>query len=231
MPIHERMADVLPEKHVCDQLLRGYLEKHEALYRVIHVPTFMREYNGYWDGTLASKAFLAKLLGILSRASRVETKSRGLGYESSEGVYLPTALALLRLWLNNLRGKQLVELETLQIELLWLLAMRTIKEDARDGWAQLGSIMRMAMAMGLHRGPSEFGSRMTPFHGEMRRRLWATIADLDFYVSNDCNLPSLLREEDATTGPPWNLDDADLHPDMKELPPGNPLEQITDNHV
>lgn len=230
MPIHKRMADVLPKKHVCDRLLRGYLDNNETLYRVIHAPTFMDGYNSYWDGTLHSEAFLPKLLGVLSIASRFETKSRGLGHERSEGVHLPTASALVRLWLNDLRGKQLVEFETLQIELLWLLTMRMIKEHARDGWAQLGSIMRMAMGMGLHRDPSEFGPRITPFNAEMRRRLWASIADLDFFVSNDCNLPSL-REDDATTGPPRNLDDADLYPDMKELPPGKPFDQVTDNHV
>ena len=231
MPINKCMADVLPKRHVCDRLLRGYLDKNETLYRVIHVPTFTREYESYWDSTLLSEAFLAKLLGILSIASRFETKSRGLGHEGSEGVHLPTASALMRLWLNNLRGGHLEELETLEVEILWLLSKRTIKEDGREGWAQLGSIVRMAMGMGLHRDPSEFGSRIAPFNAEMRRRLWATVADLDYYVSNDCDLPSLLREEDATTEPPRNLDDAELHPDMKELPPGHPFDQVTDNHV
>ena len=232
MPIHKRMADILPKKPVCDKLLRGYLDNNETLYRVIHAPSFMAHYNRYWEGSLQSEAFLPKLLGVLSIASRFETKSRGLSHERSEGVHLPTAAALVRLWLNNLRGKHLVEMDTLQVELLWLLTMRMIKEHARDGWAQLGSILRMAMGMGLHRDPSEFGPRrITPFNAEMRRRLWATVADLDYYISNDCNLPSLLREEDSTTGPPSNLDDADLRPEMLELPPSKPFDQITDNHV
>lgn len=232
MPIRRRMLDILPEKHVCDNLLRGYLDNNETLYRVIHAPSFRAQYNRYWEGSLQSEVFLPKLLGVLSIASRFETKSRGLSHERSEGVHLPTAAALVRLWLNNLRGKHLVEMDTLQVELLWLLTMRMVKEHARDGWAQLGTILRMAMGMGFHRDPSEYGNgRISPFNAEMRRRLWATIADLDYYISNDCNMPSLLREEDSTTGPPSNLDDADIHPDMTELPPSKPLDQLTDNHV
>lgn len=231
--IQKRMGDILPKKAVCDRLLRGYLDNNETLYRVIHAPSFMSQYNRYWEDPMQlEEAFLPKLLGVLSIASRFETKSKGLSHERSEGVHLPTAAALVRLWLNNLRGKQLVEMDTLQVELLWLLTMRMIKEHARDGWAQLGCILRMAMGMGLHRDPSEFGNnRISPFNCEMRRRLWATIADLDYYISNDCNLPSLLREEDSTTGPPSNLDDADIHPDMPELPPSKPFDHITDNHV
>lgn len=232
MPIQKRMVDILPKRHVCDRLVAGYFDNHETFLRIIHVPTFMDEYYRYWEGTLQSEAFLPKLLGVLSIASRFETKSKGLGHERSEGIHLPTAAALVRLWLNTLRGKQTVELETLQIELLWVLTIRFMREYAQDGWTQLGCAMRMAMSMGLHRDSSEFGSsRITPFNAEMRRRLWASIADLDYYMSNDCNLPSLLRESDATCGPPRNIDDADLYPDMTDLPPAQPFDQPTDTHV
>ncbi|KAG9257573.1 uncharacterized protein F5Z01DRAFT_616624 [Emericellopsis atlantica] len=231
MPVRKRMVDILPPKPVCDRLVRGYLDNHETLYRIIHAPSFMAQYNAYWDGTLQLEAFLPKLLAILALASRYETKSRGLGRERSEGAHLPTACALVRLWLNNLQGKILAEIDTLQVEVLWFAIVRSSREHPRDGWAQLGTIVRMALGMGLHRDPSEFGSRITPFNGEIRRRLWATIINLDIYVSNDCDMPSTLHEECMTTKPPRNLDDAEIYPEMAELPPSRPFDQVTDNHA
>ena len=231
MPIQKRMADILPKRHVCDRLLRAYFSNNEAMYRVVHSPTFLAQYGDYWDGVTQSEHFLPMLLSILSIASRFETKSRGLGHELSEGVHLPTAAALVRLWMNDLRGKQLAEVETIQAELLWLLTVRMIKQNGQEGWAKLGCTLRSAMAMGLHRDPSEFGRRITPYNGEMRRRLWATIADLNYFISIECDLPSLLRAEDSTCEPPRNLDDADIYPEMKELPPSKPFDVMTDNHI
>lgn len=231
MPIHKRMADVLPPRHVCDGLLRDYIENEETLYRVIHVPTFRARYDAYWEGSVQYESFLPKLLGVLAIASNFESTPLGLGRERPREVHLPTAAALMRLWLNSLSGDRLIEINTLQVEVLWLLATRIIRENPRDGWAQMGSIIRMAVSMGLHRDPSEFGSAMTPFIGEMRRRLWATITDLDDCISCDCSLPPYLGKQFSTTGPPRNLDDADLHLDMEELPPSKPLDQVTDNQA
>lgn len=168
---------------------------------------------------------------MLSIASRFETQSKGLGHERVDGVHMPTACALVRTWLDGLQGKRLVELTTLQVELLLLLAQRVMKPRAEDAWTQLGFVVRLAMTMGLHRDPSEFGPRIGVFLGELRRRLWFTIVDMDLHLSLACNLPCLLREGDFSCRPPRNLDDADLFVAMDELPPAKPLDQATDNQV
>lgn len=231
MPIQKRMTDILPKKHICDRLLQAYFNTNETIYRIVHAPTFKSQYDRYWEGKGHSDAFLPQLLAILSIACRFDTKSRGLGHERSEGVHLPTASALVRIWLNGLRGKQLVELETLQVELSLLMTQRMFRENNRDGWTQLGTVVRMALDMGLDRDPSEFGSQITPFNQEMRRRLWASVSDLDYFVSNDCNMPSMLREGDSTTQAPRNIDDVDLYQEMAELPPSKPFDQMTDMQI
>lgn len=231
MPIEKRMADILPKKPVCDRLVEAYIHNQETVYRIIHAPTFKTQYNNFWEGKGHSEGFVPQLLVVLSTACRFETNSRGLGHERSDGVHIPTACALVRIWLNNVGRKQLVELETLQVELLLLITQRMYREHRGDGWTHLGSIVRMALEMGLHRDPSEFGDRISPFYSEIRRRLWSTVADLDYFVSNDCNMPSMLREGDATTLPPRNLDDADIWLEMKETPHGKPLDQVTDTQL
>lgn len=231
MPVQKRMTDILPKKLVCDRLVKSYVDTSETIYRILHLPTFTEHYNLYWEGKLQSDYFLPQLLAVLSVASRFETKSKGLGPERSEGVHIPTACALVRTWLDGLRGKQLVEFSTLQVEVLLLHAQRMITVRSHDSWTSLGTIVRMAMTMGLHRDPSEFEPRVPVCLGEMRRRLWFTVLDMDLHTSLACNLPCLIRDGDFTCRPPRNLDDIELYADMKELPPSKPIDQMTDNQM
>jgi hypothetical protein len=226
MPIQKRMADVLPKKAACDRLLEAYIGMSEGLYRVVHIPSFRQEYEQYWKDQGCHDSFLPRLLCMMSIASRFETESRGLGQDRSDGVHAPTACALVRHWLDGLRGKQLVDITTLQTEILLLHAQRAITSRNQDSWTQLGFIVRMAMTMGLHRDPVEF-PQLTPFFGEHRRKLWYTIMDMDLHVSLACNLPCLAREGEYTCGPPRNLNDEDLYADMKELPEAKPVEEHT----
>ncbi|KAI9158651.1 Transcription factor lepE [Paramyrothecium foliicola] len=231
MPVHKRMTDILPKKAVCDRLVSCYIDTSETIYRTLHLPTFSEQYELYWEGKLQSESFVPQLLSVLSIASRFETKSKGLGPERSEGVHIPTACALIRTWLDGLKGKQLVEITTLQVEILLLHAQRMITPRADETWTQLGFIVRLAMTMGLHRDPSEFEPRMTVFVGEIRRRLWFTILDMDLHTSLQSSLPCLLRDGDFSCRPPRNLDDSELYPDMRELPPTKPIDQPTDNQM
>ncbi|KAK5997293.1 Transcription factor lepE-like protein [Cladobotryum mycophilum] len=231
MPVQKRMTDILPKKAVCDRLVATYIDTSETIYRILHLPSFAEQYNLYWEGKLQSDFFLPQLLSVLSLASRFETKSKGLGHERVEGVHIPTACALVRTWLDGLKGKQLVELHTLQVEVLLLHAQRMITQRAQDSWNQLGYIVRLAMTMGLHRDPAEFEPRISVFLGEIRRRLWFTICDMDLHMSIASNMPCLVREGDYTCRPPRNIDDVEIFPDIVELPPSKPIDQMTDNQV
>ncbi|KAF3071291.1 Activator of stress proteins 1 [Daldinia childiae] len=64
-PIQKRMADVLPSRTVCDTLLGIYLKGSETIYRVLHIPSFMKQYDEYWEGKPQHDAFLPQLLSIL----------------------------------------------------------------------------------------------------------------------------------------------------------------------
>jgi hypothetical protein len=226
MPVQKRMADILPKKPVCDRLLEAYIGMSEGLYRFMHIPSFRKEYEQYWDGKAYHDAFLPRLLCMMSIASRYESESRGLGHDKTNSVHTPTACALVRHWLDGLKGKQLVDVNTLQTEILLLHAQRQIALRQQDSWTQLGFILRMAMTMGLHRDPSEF-PQLTPFFGELRRKLWYTVMDMDLHVALACNLPCAVREGEFSCKPPRNLNDEDLFPEMQELPESKPLDQYT----
>ncbi|KAI0601795.1 fungal-specific transcription factor domain-containing protein [Biscogniauxia sp. FL1348] len=229
-PIQKRMADVLPSKPVCDHLVQMYLGGTENLYRVLHIPTFKSQYRLYWEGNPQHESFLPQLLSILCIGYRFLGLGKGQ-YHDRDGIHIPTACALVRAWLDSLRGKQLVEFSTLQAEILRLMAQRMLDAQNQESWTHLGLIVRMAMTMGMHRDPSEFAPKIPPFWAEVRRRVWYTILELDVHMSMQCNLPSCIREGDFTCQPPRNLNDEDLRPDMEEAPASRPLENDTDNRI
>ncbi|KAH6656366.1 hypothetical protein BKA67DRAFT_551731 [Truncatella angustata] len=228
--VHKRMVDVLPKRAVCDRLLHVFLSGSESLYRTVHVPTYMNQYEHWWDGTLQSESFLPQLLSMLCIGYRFYGAEKGLGPDR-ESIHIPTACSLVKEWLNTLRGKQLMDFGTLQAEVLVVMAQRMINPNNQDSWTQLGSILRMAMTMGLHRDPSEFPQKISPFWGEIRRRLWYTILELDLQMCIQCNMPACVREGDYTCQPPRNIDDCELTIDMRELPEPKPIDQRTDAQI
>ncbi|KAI5864356.1 fungal-specific transcription factor domain-containing protein [Durotheca rogersii] len=229
-PIQKRMADVLPSRSVCDTLLSVYVTASETIYRVLHIPTFTQQYNRYWDGSPQPDSFLPQLLSVMCVGYRFLAAGKGQ-FHDRDGIHIPTASSLVRTWLDTLRGKQLVEFSTLQAEVLQLMAQRMINPQNQESWTHLGLIVRMAMTMGLHRDPSEFSHKISPFWGEQRRRLWYAIVELDVHLSMQCNLPCCIREGDFTCLPPRNLDDDDIYPELEELPPSKPIEQNTDSRI
>lgn len=86
----------------------------------------------------------------------------------------------------------------------------------------IGSIVRLAMRLGLHRDPSHF-SNLSPFEGEMRRRIWSTIDQIDCLSSFHLGIPAAVRSEDSDTNAPRNLLDTDIEEGMSELPPPRPF--------
>ncbi len=57
-----------------------------------------------------------------------------------------------------------------------------LKDGATDGWLLISTILHLAMRMGYHRDPDHFPA-ISPFEGEMRRRIWTTILQLDLILS------------------------------------------------
>jgi hypothetical protein len=93
-------------------------------------------------------------------------------------------------------------------------------------WLMNGLSMRVAMRMGYHRDPSNF-KNMSPFQGEMRRRVWHVLNMLDTLISFAIGLPAVVRRIESDTRSPQNLHDADLFPDMKALPKARPWSELT----
>ncbi|KAJ5900607.1 fungal-specific transcription factor [Penicillium subrubescens] len=116
-------------------------------------------------------------------------------------------------------------MQTLQV----MIARCVFGFSNREDWGaglipDIGAIVRIAMRLGLHRDPSHF-SNMTPFQGEMRRRIWTIICQIDTLSSFHLGMPAAIRTGDGDTEAPRNLLDTDIDDAMSELPPSRPFSQ------
>ena len=81
---------------------------------------------------------------------------------------------------------------TIETLLLYFTIEHFQSEDTQIGtWILLGIIVRIAMRMGYHRDASH-SPRISPFHGEMRRRAWVMIVQLDLMTSSQIGLPRMI---------------------------------------
>lgn len=93
-------------------------------------------------------------------------------------------------------------------------------------WVLVGMIVRLAMRMGYHRDPKHF-PKITPFQGEIRRRVWTFVRQCDILFSFQVGLPSMIRHGDCDTEIPRNLYDDEFDEETKVLPASRPMNENT----
>lgn len=101
------------------------------------------------------------------------------------------------------------------------------KHDQVSSYLFIGNAVRLAFRMGLHRDPSKVGGSISPFQGEMRRRMWQVVTQIDLLASFHIGLPSMVQAVESDTLEPRNLFDTDFDEDSTELPPSRPKEERT----
>ncbi|KAE8148977.1 hypothetical protein BDV25DRAFT_157162 [Aspergillus avenaceus] len=221
------LAETFPEKHICDELASAYMRTFEHIYRVFHIPSFWKEYHQFWEApNSASATFLIKLglvfaVGATFYPSWVE--SDHLRRLARTWIYAA------QWWLVGPSEKSTRNLDGIQIFCL-LLVSRQTNTIGISPWLSVGSLLRMAMTMGLHRNPQVFPN-LSSFHSEMRVRLWTTILELTVHASVDSSsMPLLLSVEDFDDHVPRNISDSDFTPDMtSNLPTPFTLEKFTES--
>ena len=210
------MEEMVPHRRVADELLSLYLSTFETTYRILHVPTFLKQYDAYWAGTeQVDMVFLAKLLALMAASSCFFGPTTRLNETDTLHSSASAWIISVQSWIASSFVSSTINLDMLQIQCLLMIARQA---DATDGdlvWISSGSLMRSAMTMGLHRSPSYFG-KMTPFWAEMRRRLWATILEFDLESSLDGGMAPSIDLDEFDCEPPSNYDDVDLTEEMTE---------------
>ncbi|XDG02239.1 hypothetical protein ABKA04_001854 [Annulohypoxylon sp. FPYF3050] len=102
----------------------------------------------------------------------------------------------------------------------------TNRENRMNCYLLSSVLIRLMLKMGLHRDPSKLPG-ITPYDGEMRRRLWNLAVQIDLLVAFNLGLPSMTHAVESDTELPTNLMDMDFDKDTKELPQPRPGSDYT----
>jgi hypothetical protein len=215
---------------------------------IIHAPTFQEEYNQFWlDPSSTSAMWIALLysamaLGIITGPRNPGMNAHAAAYKRSpasgysntnpNGTHDHLNSAVTRF--QQLASSAMVLADVVKSQPYTLEALMIYGECEflrRDDhhskiWLMNGVSMRVAMRMGYHRDPSNFKG-MSPFQGEMRRRVWHVLNMLDTLISFAIGLPAVVRRIESDTRSPQNLYDADISPTMKKMPKARPSSEIT----
>ncbi|KAI1452506.1 hypothetical protein F4805DRAFT_472371 [Annulohypoxylon moriforme] len=211
----------IPPREVTDELVEGYLRTVESVYRILHVPSFKKEYERFWSSPdSVDLSFIIQLQLVMAIGCTVYDGHFTLRKSAIQWVYEA------QFWLMSPIPKTRLTLSGLQVMLLLCFAQQAASVGHDLVWIPVGDVMRTAMYMGLHRDPKKL-PRMNLFRSEMRRRLWNTILELALQTSMDSGGPPLIHSQDYDVCAPASYNDDQLIDD--DAPTiSNPLEQFTD---
>lgn len=228
-PELQQLRMQLPPKGVCDQLVELYTLNFEKTLRILHVPSFLRQYEEFWadpdNEIYRSSGFIPQLTAVLTVALPLEDRSFETEHALSWEYLQMPAVNFVRLWLRKLGRKKRTELATLQVEALLLLARRLRLVTPEEQWRETGTLVRSAMVMGLHLNLTEY-TDLSAFQMELRRRLWITIVEIDLQASIESGMPVTIP--DVEFGVPANLNDGDFD-ESSELPQSKGLHEWTES--
>ncbi|KAI0973773.1 hypothetical protein F4678DRAFT_470980 [Xylaria arbuscula] len=199
------LRESIPAKGICDQAVDGYLRTFEPMFRILHVPSFMREYESFWTPPeLVSNGFLMKLTMVLTIGG-VFLADRSLATDIKRTAR--SWVYAVQWWLIGPTERDAMSIDGIQVFCLLLLARHT---NALGGTASIltEALSKLAFTIGLHINPRAHAS-VTPFESELRRRLWLTVLELLTINALNSTLPLLLQAGDYHV--PLPSDTADPH--------------------
>lgn len=190
-----------------------YFDTFETSYRVLHEPTFWRAFGVFWERPKESPpSFAVSLVLVMAcvRCLAADFEPVFVGDCSVERQTASRWIDICEAWLTH-QGRKHLTLEHFQVSCLLLIAKRVNCVKMKQDWVYSGDVLRLAMSSGLHRNPDLLPpGRTTEYEKEMRRRLWATVMELELQSSIDAGLPSSLCGLHFDSPPPANMDDEAL---------------------
>ncbi|KAJ9639822.1 hypothetical protein H2204_003615 [Knufia peltigerae] len=206
-----------------DLMTHLYLSKFESSFRILHKPSFLVDYEQYWANPSAASADLRLKVQLVIAIGSSLSPKRIAGAETrsmaSHWIYAAQN------WLAGPLEKDRFTISGLQVHCLLILARQILSIGGDLIWVSMGTLLRTAMQMGLHRDPKAF-PKMSILQAEIRRRLWATILEYTVQSSLDSGMPPMITFEDFDTAAPANVDDEEINEHTKVLP-HHPRSQVT----
>ncbi|KAF2013590.1 hypothetical protein BU24DRAFT_349650 [Aaosphaeria arxii CBS 175.79] len=220
----------LPARAEVDAAVTLYFQEFEDAYRILHEPTFRKDYSEFWNAPKEVATSFACILLFIVAITRCVVVGRDpafVGDSSAEREDAKNLIDAGDAWLRQQSHKRLT-ITFFQLQCFSVLAKKVNCIKVKQDWTATGAAMRLAIAAGMHRNPSLLGpGRCSVFHQEMRKRLWATIMELELQSAIDSGLPSTLCGFYFDTPAPTNLPDEAFSSDTEQLPAERPTANFT----
>jgi hypothetical protein len=224
------IMNLLPTRDIADRQVNLYIKTFETTYRILHVPTFMEEYNKYWDDPQNARRGFVRLLFVVIASVSCLCPRETTSYVGDSSQEREKAIRLIDSsdsWLEKQSLKH-PDLTIFQIRCLSLIAKQMNQIEMKAYYTYAGTLLRSGVTAGLHRDPDLMSKNPSSFDKEMRRRIFATMLELELQASIDRGLPSMSTSIPFDCCAPSNLNDSDFGPACESLPPPRPSEEFTD---
>ncbi|KAJ3543060.1 hypothetical protein NM208_g3784 [Fusarium decemcellulare] len=222
----EDLVNSLPPKSATDQLVNLFASGLDIPPLPIHLPMFFRDYQVFWDNPgEVTLPWLSILFSVIALALQFVLSSgikmEGIPFvEAACRKYVAKAAECLT---RSDYAKPTSK--TVEAMLVYLISEHIyLGDDHFQASLILGSAIRLAIRSGYHRDPSHY-RKMSLFDGEMRRRTWSLLVQLDYIFASILGLPRHISHHLSDTALPSCIADADLHEELTTLPPTCDMEE------
>lgn len=208
------VKDFYPTVKEASFLWQAFLENVNPLTKCIHIPTFQPQFfEAMQNPIAASKQIDALVLAILaiSLNSLSDDDCRVQLGDGKKRLLRRYHVATQRS-LANANFLKSSDITVLQAFFYFLLSIRT-ELDPRVLWLLTGMCARIGQRIGIHRDGASLG--LSPFQTEMRRRLSWQVCILDAHTGQLSGSGGTMGSGLPDMIDPLNVNDEDLHPDMK----------------
>ncbi|KAE8386303.1 fungal-specific transcription factor domain-containing protein [Aspergillus alliaceus] len=213
-------SQLFPEPSLALRLWATYVKSVNPVLKILHIPTTQSAIIGTILDPRAAKPssialgfaiFFAAVTSLDNReASEVLPETRKTHLKR-----FATGMDQALVQGDYMSNPSVTELQALAI---FVTCLR-VHDIGRAVWVLIGTTIRLAQSIGLHRDGQLL--KLRPFEAEMRRRLWWHLCLLDSRSPEDHGFEFTIDVFAQMPPIPLNVNDSQLYPEMECLPAGS----------
>lgn len=224
------LIDYLPSKNAADRLVAQYFHAVHCVARAVHRPTFEAQYTLFWGqiatGTEPIPSQQAIVFAAMfSAAVSMSEDQVSQQFGTSKAALVDSLRSGTEFALSKANFLRTTKTDTMQAFVMYLIPL-VRSEVSRAHSALVGTAIRLAECMGLHRDGSHYNMTAVEIH--VRRTIWHQLCFLDMRTCEATGPRPQIRKDDYDTQFPLNVDDSDL---LQSPPPTEDKPYWTDMTV
>ncbi|EMD00124.1 hypothetical protein BAUCODRAFT_119676 [Baudoinia panamericana UAMH 10762] len=206
------LVDYLPSKAAADQLVTQYFFAVHQVCRAVHRPTFETQYALFWaqiatgsEPVPATQAVVfAAMFSAAVSFTDVQVTQR---FGTSKAALIDSLRSGTEMAMAKANFLRTTRVDVMQAFVMYLIPL-VRAEVSRAHSALVGTAIRLAECMGLHRDGTHYA--MSPVDVHVRRLLWHQLCFLDLRTCEATGPRPQIRPGDYDTKFPLNVNDSDL---------------------